>query len=166
MTIASEIQRIQGNIADAYNSCAAKGATMPVTNNSASLAATIDTITAGGGDFDYSSVLKLEQAYYGGKLYNTSEIVNIAEQSLDDTMNGTQTAYNIAFSVTPANASLVSEYYDKYLTKKIRNETASLSNVPVGTVVTTTASATGYIGQTVQTLVMEDATVTINLVTE
>lgn len=49
MTIASEIARIQGNIADAYNSCAAKGATMPATNNSASLANTIDSISAGGG---------------------------------------------------------------------------------------------------------------------
>ena len=35
MTIASEIQRIQGNISDAYNSCAAKDATMPVVQNSA-----------------------------------------------------------------------------------------------------------------------------------
>lgn len=49
MTIASEIARIQGNIADAYNACAAKGATMPVTNNSASLANTINTISGGGG---------------------------------------------------------------------------------------------------------------------
>ena len=49
LSIASEIQRIQGNIADAYNACATKGATMPVTNNSASLANTIDSISAGGG---------------------------------------------------------------------------------------------------------------------
>lgn len=56
MTIASEIQRIQGNIADAYNSCAAKGATMPATNNSASLANTIDTISAGGGGGELGSL--------------------------------------------------------------------------------------------------------------
>lgn len=51
MTIATEIARIQGNIEDAYNACAAKGATMPVTNNSASLVNTIDSIS-GGGDSD------------------------------------------------------------------------------------------------------------------
>ena len=49
MSIASEIQRIQGNIADAYTSCSNKGATMPVTQDSANLSSTIDTITTGGG---------------------------------------------------------------------------------------------------------------------
>ena len=49
MSIASEITRISGNIADAYTSLNAKGATMPATQNSANLADTIDTITTGGG---------------------------------------------------------------------------------------------------------------------
>lgn len=49
MTIASEIQRIQDNIANAYNACAYKNATMPATNNSANLESTINSITAGGG---------------------------------------------------------------------------------------------------------------------
>ena len=49
MTIASEIQRIKDNIADAYTAAEAKGATMPVTENSDSLATTIESITAGGG---------------------------------------------------------------------------------------------------------------------
>ena len=49
MTIASEIQRIKDNIANAYTAAEAKGATMPVTENSDSLATTIESITAGGG---------------------------------------------------------------------------------------------------------------------
>ena len=158
MTIASEIARIQGNIADAYNACAAKGATMPVTNNSASLANTIDSITAGGGDFDYQAVLKLEQAYYGGELQTVENVVNITEQSLDDTMAGTRTTYNIAFSVTPAGAVLSSKYYDKYLCKDIKSSSATLTSVPVGTDILTTASASGYITQTVSTLVNGDET--------
>lgn len=50
MTIASEIQRIKNNIADAYDAAEAKGATMPVTENSDSLATTIESITGGGGE--------------------------------------------------------------------------------------------------------------------
>lgn len=38
MTIASEIQRIQTNIANAYDALEAKGATMPATENTANLA--------------------------------------------------------------------------------------------------------------------------------
>lgn len=50
MTIASEIQRIKDNIADAFDAAEAKGATMPVTENSDSLATTIESITGGGGE--------------------------------------------------------------------------------------------------------------------
>ena len=47
MSIASEITRISGNVADAYTAANAKGATMPVTQNSANLASTISTIQTG-----------------------------------------------------------------------------------------------------------------------
>ena len=49
MSIASEITRINGNIAAAYTALDGKGATLPETQNSANLADTIDTITTGGG---------------------------------------------------------------------------------------------------------------------
>lgn len=49
MSIASEITRISGNIADAYTALDAKGATLPENQNSDNLADTIDTITTGGG---------------------------------------------------------------------------------------------------------------------
>ena len=47
MSIASEITRISGNVADAYTAANAKGATMPVTQNSDNLATTIATIQTG-----------------------------------------------------------------------------------------------------------------------
>ena len=49
MTIASEIQRIKTNIANAYTACDNKGATMPTTQNSANLANCINSIQGGGG---------------------------------------------------------------------------------------------------------------------
>ena len=63
MTIASEIARINGNISDAYNSCAAKGATMPVVQNSAYLADTINSITGGGGGDTDGYVLGVGKYY-------------------------------------------------------------------------------------------------------
>ena len=49
MSISSEITRINTNIANAYTACNNKGATMPLTQNSANLATTIGTISGGGG---------------------------------------------------------------------------------------------------------------------
>lgn len=49
MTIASEIQRIKTNIANAYDALENKGATMPATEDSANLASTVNTVPAGGG---------------------------------------------------------------------------------------------------------------------
>lgn len=49
MSIASEITRINNNIASAYSQCQSKGATMPATQNSDNLANTISTISGGGG---------------------------------------------------------------------------------------------------------------------
>lgn len=47
MSISSEILRIQGNVSDAYTAANAKGATMPVSQNSDNLASTIATIPTG-----------------------------------------------------------------------------------------------------------------------
>ena len=63
MSITSEIRRIQGNISDAYNSCAVKGATMPVVQNSAYLADTINSITGGGGGDTDGYVLGVGKYY-------------------------------------------------------------------------------------------------------
>lgn len=60
MSIASEITRISGNIADAYTALDGKGATMPASGsqNSANLADTIDTISTGGGSGNFFEQFK------------------------------------------------------------------------------------------------------------
>ena len=50
MTIASEITRIQNNIAGAYTALSAKGATLPETQNSANLATTVASVPEGSGE--------------------------------------------------------------------------------------------------------------------
>lgn len=50
MTIASEITRIQNNIAGAYTALSAKGATLPANQNSANLATTVASVPAGSGE--------------------------------------------------------------------------------------------------------------------
>ena len=52
MSIASEITRINNNIAAAYTALDGKGATLPEVQNSPNLADTIDTISGGGGSSD------------------------------------------------------------------------------------------------------------------
>ena len=47
MTIASEIQRIKNNIADAYSACEDKGATLPANQNSDNLSSTINNLQMG-----------------------------------------------------------------------------------------------------------------------
>lgn len=49
MSITSEINRINTNIANAYTSISNKGGTLPETQNSANLADAIDSISTGGG---------------------------------------------------------------------------------------------------------------------
>lgn len=49
MSIASEITRINNNIASAYTQCQSKGATLPQDQNSDNLATTIASISGGGG---------------------------------------------------------------------------------------------------------------------
>lgn len=56
MSIASEITRIKNAVADAYQSCDEKGATMPAVENVANLAETIDTISGGGSITAYLTV--------------------------------------------------------------------------------------------------------------
>lgn len=48
MSIASEITRINNNIAATYTALSAKGATLPATENSANLASTVATVPSGG----------------------------------------------------------------------------------------------------------------------
>lgn len=53
MTIASEITKLQTNLANAYSKCNDKGATIPASQNFDNLANCIDTIQSGGGSTKY-----------------------------------------------------------------------------------------------------------------
>lgn len=53
MSIQSQINRIKSNISSAYTAAQSKGATMPSSQNSANLAATINSISAAGDAADY-----------------------------------------------------------------------------------------------------------------
>lgn len=63
MTIASEITRINNNIAAAYTAASGKGATLPATENSDNLATCIGSIPSGGG----STGLKISVTFQNGK---------------------------------------------------------------------------------------------------
>lgn len=91
MSIASEITRINGNIAAAYTALEGKGATLPAagSQNSANLADTIDTISAGGG----SSVFR-------GKWLVPPEYLQLEEECL--TIKGNET-----------NCKLMAVYFDE-----------------------------------------------------
>lgn len=53
MSIESEINRIKQNIANAYTYCSEKGGTMPQTQDSANLAATVSSVPSGVDIYDY-----------------------------------------------------------------------------------------------------------------
>ena len=125
MTIASEITRINNNIASAYTACNNKGATMPATQNSANLATCIGTITGGGGggtkygasvstflgDIDTNGVLQIpseqdnivfsgveDVAWYG--LYYRCAYSSVKTVSFPDLkyLTGTQSCYGIFYN--------------------------------------------------------------------
>lgn len=71
MSIASEISRINQNIAAAYTACSEKDATMPVAQNSANLADTIDSISIGGTEAEEKDVNFID--WDGTILYSYTE---------------------------------------------------------------------------------------------
>lgn len=61
MSIASEITRINNNIAAAYTAIDNKGGTLPLTQNSANLASTISNLTTNDGSYIVKSLTELYQ---------------------------------------------------------------------------------------------------------
>ena len=72
MSIASEISRINDNIAAAYSKCEEKGAALPQTQNCANLADTIDSIPAASSD-TYTEKKVRFYDWNGALLYEYSE---------------------------------------------------------------------------------------------
>lgn len=94
MSIASQITRINNNIANAYSACSAKGATMPVTQNSANLANCISSISGGGGGGSVTDYLK---------------------QSIISMSTGVTTEYDPEMGYDTHTLNLVMEDYDDAL---------------------------------------------------
>ena len=90
MSIVSEIERIKSNIANAYNKCQEKGATMPTTKNSENLPSCISSIT-GGGNIDINNGYVTD-----GLLFNLSGLVapNIKNYWLDSVNGARAVLYN------------------------------------------------------------------------
>lgn len=91
MSIASQITRINTNIANAYDACEFKGATMPATENSSNLARTIRSIPTGGSpsqNYAWNQMNDTVQRYlsnvvYDPSDYTTSRIGDYAYESVD-----------------------------------------------------------------------------------
>ena len=72
MSVANEINRIKTNIANAYTKAEEKGATLPTEKNSANLADTIASITAGGGT-DISDTTATANTVLEGKVFYNAD---------------------------------------------------------------------------------------------
>ena len=78
MSIASEIQRIKNNIANAYTKIGSKGGTLPSAQNSANLVTTIDSISGSNGDGILEKIFK--DIVAGNNPVNTSQLSTIENQ--------------------------------------------------------------------------------------
>jgi len=82
MSIASEISRIQNNIASAYTACENKGATLPQTQNSANLANAISNIPASSASLNPTAEPNdVEFIDYDGTIrysYSASDFANLS----------------------------------------------------------------------------------------
>lgn len=122
MSIASEVQRIKTNIANAYDKCEEKGATMPDNKNSANLASTIETISSGGGGVTRgswqvpSSYIALEKAMTG-----TDNYLEALRDVIDASLTPSSREYNtnvgaMGFVLPPDVYSYTVNLYGKSIT--------------------------------------------------
>lgn len=136
MTIASEITRIKNNIANTYTALSDKGATMPATQNSANLANTVASISAGGGDtvtavnYTGTSISAGDKVWLNKKANVSASSVAVSTSSSSyvyvieptgnfvyyntykyDISNGTTTSGQVNAGV---NLGTYTHYYDEY----------------------------------------------------
>ena len=109
MSITSEITRINTNIASAYTACSNKGATMPVTQNSANLATTISSISGGGGG--------------GATIYNSETEMNSSTGHSDGDLAN---VYQVPSSVTSSSSFRYGFFPDKVVLSQAITSTYSI----------------------------------------
>jgi len=110
MSIQSEINRINSNIANAYDELETKGATMPQTENSNNLATTIASIPSGGGTVEPEEKDVNFYDYDGTRVYSytASEFANLTEMPENPSHDGL-TAQGWNWSLSDAK-TYVAEY--------------------------------------------------------
>ena len=102
MTIASEITRINNNIAAAYTAASGKGATLPATENSANLATCIGSISGGS-----SSKFGANLDTFIGEIDANGKLQLPTEQS-DLVFTGVQSIVNLIYKFTRTGIKSVS----------------------------------------------------------
>ena len=123
MSIVSEINRINTNIANAYSKCNEKGATMPQVQNSSNLANTIDSISSGGGSsHDWSAIgyssepqeigdgynyaIYLKNNYSSGTFMDDMNLVYLPDITVNATDYYFKNCYNLTSISPSANIKL------------------------------------------------------------
>lgn len=135
MTIASEIQRIKTNIANAYTSCNSKGATMPATQNSDNLATTINSIS-GGGSTLITKTITQNGTYnassdnadgYSSVTVNVPTFIGINREVVNGVYKAPTTSFNWSLPSTATDLENYALYYAFYKSNGLTN--ADLSSL-------------------------------------
>lgn len=101
MSIASEITRINNNIAAAYTAASGKGATLPATENSANLATCIGSISGGSSKFGANLDTFIGEIDANGKL-------QLPTEQSDLVFTGVQSIVNLIYKFTRTGIKSVS----------------------------------------------------------
>lgn len=160
MSIVSEIERIKANIANAYNSCLEKGATMPSILNSANLANCIASITGGEPDEPITN----EYVDGATAIWTAEDGLNESNQWIDRINGYGFTPISSIIPVHDSNSKLLNfnayggmlsnfkpenkDYTIEIVTRDIRNCKGSTTSSNEGVIITTAAANTGLSGIT------------------
>ena len=146
MSVASELNRIKSNIAAAYTEAEAKGATMPLTENSANLADTVASIPTGSTPSGTKSITSNgihDVTQYASANVNVPVGVFPTKQTYTQ-VNSPVAAYLANASYSPSDySSSVVERYSTGTTGKHRPDGATVT-IPVSGTLTIQDGARSY----------------------
>lgn len=125
MSIVSEINRINTNIANAYSKCNEKGATMPQVQNSNNLANTINSISSGSGGYDWTQIGYSSEPSVIQEGYDYAKTIYDNWDATKTNMNESYKSNNNLIFMPLVNTSNVDTFYQTFMS------CFSLSYVPV-----------------------------------